>query len=180
MSTATSPHPADAVANALKRYDPQLSETLLDALEHLDASDDLDPALWGPAPSRDEYLGAVLRDQRRLEAARVAVLEDSLTRRQAADRLGVSPQRVSALVDDGELVALDDGQLRLPGWQFDPDTPRGRLPGLARLQSAFPGGPVSLTLWATRPNPALGQRTPARALASGDLDDVFAAAIWQV
>jgi hypothetical protein len=57
-------------------------------------------------------------------------------------------------------------------WQFDPDSRRGFVSGLARLHEAFPGGVVSLTEWATAPNVDLAFSTPARRLALGYVDEV--------
>ena len=75
------------------------------------------------------------------------------------------------------LVALGHGgELRLPRWQFDVDTPRGRLDGLADVRTVFSGGPVALTQWMTSPDHALAVRTPAAAQTAGKLTHVLAAA----
>lgn len=112
-----------------------------------------------------------------LARARARVLAGSLSRVEAAERLGVSPQHVSRLVAGGELVALvEGGQQRLPAWQLRPDTPRGRLEGLAGVARTHAGGPVALSQWMTRPNPALVGRTPVEALADGEADAVAGAA----
>ncbi|PSO49960.1 MAG: hypothetical protein BRC31_08020 [Actinobacteria bacterium QS_5_72_10] len=70
----------------------------------------------------------------------------------------------------------DGGQLRLPAWQFHADTPRGRLEGIDVVARAHAGGPVTLSQWMTRPNPALAGRSPAEALADGEVDAVASAA----
>jgi excisionase family DNA binding protein len=112
-----------------------------------------------------------------MQQARTRLLEDSLTREQAAELLGVRSQQVSKLLAARDLVALEVGrELRLPRWQFAPDTPKGRLEGIREVVNAYAGGVVTLSLWATRPNPALGRRTPSKALAEGDVEAVVAAA----
>jgi hypothetical protein len=180
--SATKPSPADALLDAvrdeLSRHDPEVAQRILDALiEHDRGSDDLDETVWGPPPPLADVAEAEVATVRLLDVARQEVLADTLTRGEAAERLGVGPQHVSRLVDDGDLVALyEQGQLRLPGWQFHPDTPRGRLEGIRETVAALVMGPVEATQWAVRPNPALGGSTPAEALRHGDLDGVLVAA----
>lgn len=134
-----------------------------------------DPALWGRAP-RDEAVGAAgLGVLERAFAVRTKVLAASLTRRQAADLLSVSDQAVTDKIASGDLIAVKQGrEWRLPAWQFDADAGQGFLPGLSRLHHAFPGGVVSLTIWATSSNVELGGRAPADLLAEGEVDRVLA------
>ncbi len=156
----------------------EIASAILRAIAIADQPDTLDPDLWGPAPSRAEFAAAAARSERRIRQARLRVLEDSLSRDRAAAVLGVLPQQVSKLIAARDLLTLEAGrELRLPRWQFDPDTPKGRLEGIREVMHTFGGGVVTLSLWATRPNPALGRRTPAQALADGDVGAVVAAAI---
>jgi excisionase family DNA binding protein len=75
-------------------------------------------------------------------------------RLQAAELLGISPQRVTDKLESRRLVGIKVGrEWRLPRWQFDPDNTSGALPDLDVLQAAFPGGPVSLSRWIMRPHP---------------------------
>jgi hypothetical protein len=167
----------EAIKGELARRDPELSRALLDTLLAYDADDDLDLQVWGQRPSQAEATAATVTAHRITHEARARVLAESLGRAGAAERLDVSPQHVSRLVDAGELVALaDGGQLRLPAWQFHADTPRGRLEGIDVVARAHAGGPVTLSQWMTRPNPALAGRTPAEALADGEVDAVASAA----
>ncbi len=77
--------------------------------------------------------------------------------------LGITPQAVSKRVASGGLLALRRGRVnRLPAWQFYEDTV---LPGLKQLISTYPGGALSLTIWATSPSPDLDGTTPAQVLA---------------
>jgi hypothetical protein len=127
------------------------------------ATDQLDETLWGRAPSDRELALARRASYAKLEDALRDALSDALTREQAATRLGITPQAVSKRVASGGLIALRRGRAsRLPAWQFYED---GTLPGLKQLIAAYPGGALSLTIWATSPTPDLDGSTPARALA---------------
>ena len=182
----TAPHPDDRLLDALRaefgRHGPALAERVLDVLvEHRDGRDDLDETIWGPAPSLEEALTAEIRSHQLLRLARDQVLASTLSRAEAAERLGVGPQRISRLVTTGDLVALEeDGQLQLPTWQFHPDTARGRLSHIAEVARVFAGGPLTLTQWMLRPNPALAGRTPVDALIDDDHRRVVAAAETRV
>lgn len=167
-----------AVAVALLRHEPDLADALLAVLNDLEADDTLDTAIWGPPPSDGDVLAATARSHQRFAAARRQVLDGSLTRSEAALRLGVRPQQVSRLVGGGDLVALEEGrELRLPAWQFHPDAPKSRLDGIREVAGRYAGGVVTLSQWAVRPNPALNGRTPAEALVHGETRRVAAAAM---
>ena len=131
----------------------------------------------GQREGDDELRAANLRNEARLWAAREQLYTTGLSRQQAAERVSVRPNQIDDLLRDGDLLALDgpDG-LRLPRWQFDPDTRRGRLEGIAEVVSAFPGGVLALSSWMAAPNAALGGRTPRQALIDGEVDQVTAAA----
>ena len=179
-TTATPPNDRllDALRDELSRHPAELTERVLRAVIETDSvPDNLDATIWGPTPSIEDVAAAEVRSQLLLGQARDQLLATSLTRQQAADRLGVGAQRISRLVDEGELVALEHGgQLQLPDWQFHPDSRRGRLDGLATVIEAYAGGPIALSQWMQRPNPALAGRTPIDALVAGDHDTVATAA----
>lgn len=138
-----------------------------------------DPELpgLGQRPTPDELANVVARNRQRVWAARRQLYADGLSYKQAADALGVSDRQISNLVSSGDLLALDgpDGK-RLPAWQFDPDTADVRLKGIARVAAVFPGRVLGLSAWMASPNPTLQGRTPAAALADGDVDLVVAVA----
>lgn len=97
-----------------------------------------------------------------VEQALEQALRGALTRDQAAERLGISPQAVSKRRAARHLVALRRGrEWRLPTWQFHED---GVLPGLHLLITAYPGTPLALTTWTTTPNADLDGHTPAEAM----------------
>ncbi|MGX6508732.1 helix-turn-helix domain-containing protein [Rhodococcus sp. SJ-2] len=172
---------ADAVTEAKMGLSGTLRRTLSQSLvDHLlasvpalqvdaDAEDD-----WGPRISAEEAAAleqanlALQVEQRRAE------LRVSLSRTQAADVLGISPQTVSEWVAQRRLIGLKDGrEWRFPAWQFTPDNADPVLPGLTRLADTFPGGEVSLSRWMSRPNDNFDGRTPAQEMIR-DSDHVFA------
>ncbi len=125
-------------------------------------TDELDDALWGPPPTADE-LTATRRDAlvAHQDALR-SVLANSLTRKETAELLGVTPQAVSKRHAAGALVAISRGrEHRFPEWQFHDG---GTLPGLADVIHAYPGGALALSSWAVAPNPDLNHVSPAAAL----------------
>jgi DNA-binding XRE family transcriptional regulator len=135
--------------------------------------DELDTTLWGKGPGAVERKEAALENLRRQYKARRAVVEASLTRTEAAELLDVSEQAVLDRLEAGDLIGLKKGrEWRLPAWQFDPDAERGFVPGLVQLRQVFPGGPVSLTEWATAPNADLDGATPTEELAAGRVTEV--------
>jgi hypothetical protein len=140
-----------------------------------DETDQLDEALWGSAPTDQERTLARRVSYATLAGAMREATVGALTRDQAAERLGITPQAVSKRVASGGLVALRRGRVsRLPAWQFYEDTV---LPGLKQVISTYPGGALSLTIWATSPSPDLEGAAPAQVLASrGGLSRVIEAA----
>lgn len=136
--------------------------------------DELDDTLWGPDPAREQLAEArQIAQEARGDALQIA-LEGALTREQAAERLGITPQAVSKRLASGRLIALHRGRAkRLPAWQFHED---GVLPGLAEVIAAYPGTPLALTTWATAPSPDLDDAIPARVMTRrGGVEQVLAA-----
>lgn len=141
------------------------------------SSGELDESLWGPAPTEAEAAAAEI-DQLMLQfERRRAVATSALTREAAAELLKVSKQAVLDHLQHGDLVGLREGKRwLLPLWQFEADSERGFLPGIAAVQQAFPGGVVSLSRWITRANPDFAERPPREAMAAGDAGKVADAA----
>lgn len=128
---------------------------------------------WGPEPAAREFARALARNTELLRERRGEVLRDSLTRHRVAERLGVSDQAVSAMLERGALVGLREGrEWRIPAWQLDPETTRGVLPGIEQLARRFPGGVVALSRWVVRPHPDLDGRAPRDALSRGEVERV--------
>ena len=152
---------ADAPTDLIAAFDAALCRAA-----EAGETDELDDTLWGLPPT-DEDLAQARRVARRAQLeALTAVLTDALTRGQAGELLGISPQAVSKRLASGALMALARGrELRFPAWQFH----EGRaLPGLTETIAAYPGTPLALSVWATSANPDLDGLTPARALLRRD------------
>jgi hypothetical protein len=133
----------------------------LEAAATAEGSDDLDERFWGPAPDSVSAAKAVVADLTEQFAQRRQLAADGLTRDDAANLLGITAQSVTSKLASAKLIGIKVGrEWRLPRWQFDPDNASGVLPDLDKLQAAFPGGPVSLTNWITRPQPDFDGRTP--------------------
>lgn len=148
----------DAPPALIGAFDAALSRTAA-----ADETDSLDEALWGQAPTDQELAQARHTTYPALQDAMREALSAVMTREQAAQRLGVTPQAVSKRIASGGLVALRRGRVNhLPAWQFHEDR---ELPGLKQLIAAYPSGALSLTVWATSPSPDLDGATPAQTLA---------------
>ena len=147
----------EAPATLIGAFDAALSQSAA-----ADETDQLDEALWGSTPTDRQLADARRASYATLTGAMHKALSDALTRDQAAGRLGITPQAVSKRVASGGLLALRRGRVnRLPAWQFYEDTV---LPGLKQVISTYPGGALSLTIWATSPSPDLDAATPAQVL----------------
>lgn len=144
---------------------------------------DLDPDLWGEAPSAQQLAAAGEVGEQARRAAMADVLADALTREQAADRLGITAQAVSDQLKSEKLLALRRGrEWRFPRWQFGDD---GALPGLPALIAAWPGTSLALSVWAIKASPDLVGRTPAQELVRRggmqrvlDLLEAISASAW--
>lgn len=137
----------------------------------------LDPSLWGAAPSSREVLAAEESVKEELLRKRESVIKASITRAEAAHRLGISPQSVSDWIARGEVLAFQDGrEWRIPAWQFEPTADRGLKVGLKELALAFGGGVVGLSIWATTQQADFAGKTPADTLRAATLSKVVNAA----
>jgi hypothetical protein len=168
-------HGSDTQRAALRSF----AAALTDAAAAAAAPAESLPGLGEP-PTADEVAGAVHRNHERLWRFREQLYDSALPYREAARRLGVSTNQITNLVRAGDLLALDgrDGP-RLPSWQFNPDTRRGRLEGIGHVTAVFPGRVLGLSAWMTTLNQALDGRTAADALANGDVDRVVALAAYK-
>ncbi|MFZ2526603.1 MAG: helix-turn-helix domain-containing protein [Rhodococcus sp. (in: high G+C Gram-positive bacteria)] len=148
--------------------------TMLAADSSPDAAAEADADEWGPAIP-DEEAATLEQANLKLQVEhRRQELSASMSRTEAANLLGVSPQTVSEWVAQHKLVGLKDGrEWRFPAWQFTPDNAEPVLPDLDRLVAAFPGGEVSLSRWMNRSNDNFAGRTPAQEMAR-DSDHVIA------
>jgi excisionase family DNA binding protein len=114
---------------------------------------------YGPEPTAEAAAwNAAVGIERRV------LLEQSITRDEAAEILGVTSQAVSAMLKRGDLAALKVGrERRLPRWQFDPDSDSGILPGLRDVLASYPASLVAMSRWAETESPDLGGIRPRSA-----------------
>jgi hypothetical protein len=179
-SAFASPQQLRELTTQLRRQPRFLVETLLGALgrdRESRAMDRLNQAIWGPAPSTRELRRAAADNLSAGIARRRLVLKASLTRAEAAERLGKTPQAVSAMLERGAILGLKEGrEWRIPDWQLEPGLAEGVLPGLATLARAYRDGIVPLSAWVQQPHADLDGATPRAALARGDVDTTLAAA----
>lgn len=163
----------DRYIDLYRRATPRERRLLLDAVTPGREPDQLDPLLWGPTPTSAQNAATALALLQRRFADRRALAERSLTRVEAAELLGLSTRAATRLLAGGHLVGFKAGRRWfIPAWQFAADQEHGYLPGLAQLARVFPGGPVSLSEWVSRPSPELGRRRPREVLAAGEVDAV--------
>lgn len=134
-------------------------------------------SVWGPAPSRATREEAEKANTRKAFIARRAILSNTVTRKQAAELLGLSGQAVTKYLEQRRMIGLKDrGRWRIPLWQLDADTRDGYLDGIDRVADAFPGGVVALSQWVTKPAADFGGRAPRDLLAKDRVDEVVQAA----
>lgn len=166
-----------ARADRIARIATDLAELANDGLIGDDDQDVDLPAVWGRAPSRAAQELAESENLKKAFLTRHAVLQASVSRGQAAALLGLSEQAVTKHLEQGRIVGIKDrGRWAIPAWQLDADTRDGYLDGIDRLARVFPGGPVALTRWVTRPAADFDGRPPRDLLASNRVDEVVQAA----
>jgi hypothetical protein len=173
--TAPPDHPARSDRIAALAAD--LGELAGDGLFAEDDSDINLPTVWGNPPSRAARELAETENLRKAFLTRQSVLAGSISRAQAASLLGLSEQAVTKHLDQGRIIGIKDkGRWAIPSWQLEADTRDGYLNGIEQLARAFPGGPVALTRWVTKPAADFGGNTPRDMLAGNHVDEVVRAA----
>ena len=166
-----------ARAERIARIAADLEELANDGLIGDDAQAIDLPAVWGRDPSRTTRELAESANLKKAFLTRQSVLQASVSRGQAAALLGLSEQAVTKHLDQGRIIGIKDkGRWAIPAWQLDADTRDGYLAGIDRLARVFPGGPIALTRWVTRPAADFDGRTPRDMLARNRVDEVVRAA----
>ncbi len=160
----------------------ELIRALSEALPTSTSAVGLDEEIWGPLPSKAELESAREAADETREARLRQVLDGALTRADAAQWLGITPQAVSRRRENHSLTAVKRGrEWYFPRWQFRDDDAIGDL---QKLLKKYPGTPLSLSVWATTPNPDLGGDTPADHMRERGIDAVLKvledarAALW--
>lgn len=137
----------------------ELIRALSEALPASRSAVGLDDEIWGPLPSKAELESARGAADETREARLRQVLDGAFTRADAAQWLGITPQAVSKRRENHSLTAVKRGrEWYFPRWQFRDDEAIGDL---QKLIEKYPGTPLSLSIWATTPNPDLEGDTPA-------------------
>jgi hypothetical protein len=166
------PAVAALIASLLSQAGPEARKTVAAALA-APTRDGLDSELWGDAPTGQQSAAGQLDNLRKQFESRRALEQSSLTRIEVATLLGTSQQAVTDMLAAHHLVGLKQGRRWfIPSWQLDVESERGVIPGLNKLDSAFPGGVVALSEWVNRPSADLGDRTPRQLLVANDTDAV--------
>jgi len=139
------------------------------------AADGLESWL-GPAPS--DPVALELRSLRQRFQFRRQVLSRTISADEVADLLQTrSRQTPHDRAKAGTLLGIrDNGRLRFPLGQFDPEGPDGVVPGLADVLKALDFSDLAKAAWLERPHPALEGQTPLKRLSQGELAGVLAVA----
>ena len=166
---------ADAALNADERRLAAQTLAHLAREAEAGAADGLESWL-GPAPSNPVALELEALQQR--FALRRQVLSRTLAADEVAELLQTrSRQTAHDRAKAGTLLAIrDNGRLRFPLCQFDPDGPDGVAPGLAEVLRALHLSALAKAAWLERPHPALNGQSPIGQLKQGELAVVLAAA----
>jgi Helix-turn-helix domain len=115
--------------------------------------------------SPKEAVEALLWAESEMQANREILLKDSISAAEAAALIGRSRQSIERLRRDHRLLALRAGsQWRYPRWQFEPDAPRGVLPGLEEVIRNLQLSPAGAAFWLLQPAERLGGIPPIELL----------------
>ncbi len=166
---------ADAALNADERRQAAQALARLAQDAETGAVDGLESWL-GPAPS--DPVALELHSLRQRFQLRRQVLSRTLSADEVAELLQTrSRQTAHDRAKAGTLLAIrDNGRLRFPLCQFDPEGPDGVAPGLADVLQALHLPALAKAAWLERPHPALDGHSPIARLKQGELDGVLAAA----
>jgi hypothetical protein len=166
---------ADAALNADERRQAAQALARLAQDAETGAVDGLESWL-GPAPS--DPVALELRSLRQRFQLRRQVLSRTLAADEVAELLQTrSRQTAHDRAKAGTLLAIrDNGRLRFPLSQFDPEGPDGVAPGLAEVLQALHLSALAKAAWLERPHPALDGQAPIERLKRGELAGVLAAA----
>jgi hypothetical protein len=146
---------------------------------------DEDPRIaevFGPPPTPEEIQRVRASMSSLRQAAEQRVLGRCVSIDESRAQFNVFQRRVLRRIRRGRLVALHRASTYyVPAWQF---RGAGFLPGVDHVIAAWWGSPLDLAGWGERPSVDLDDRTPAQALAEGDvravleLEAAIVAASW--
>ncbi len=161
------PHEQALVVNMLKQLH-SFSDTQVSSEE-----DVLVEALAGRRFSHEERVKLEMDTLFQYFQWRRKLLKDALTSSQVAQLLGTSRQTPHDRVKARTLLSIsDNGVLRFPSWQFDPEGPGGVIEGLPDVLKTLQVSDLAKLSWIVRPNPFLDGLTPLQALKQGQKERV--------
>lgn len=168
--------------NLLKNLSAYEQELLRNMLKQLDrnsgtvvpsAESVLVEALTGRTFSQKEGIELEMESLFQYFQQRRQLLEGALTAPQVAKLLGRSRQTPHDRVKAHTLLGVfDNGSLRFPAWQFDPEGPDGVIDGLANVLKTLQVSDFAKLNWLVRSNPFLDGLTPVQALKEGQKERV--------
>ncbi len=166
---------AKAALNADERRLAAQTLVQLAAAAEAVAPDGLESWL-GQAPN--DPVALELRSLRQSFQLRRQVLRRTLSADEVADLLQArSRQTAHDRAKAGTLLAIrDNGRMRFPLFQFDPEGSDGVVAGLAEVLQALDLSALAKAAWLERRHPALDNQSPIERLKLGDLAGVLAAA----
>lgn len=157
----------ELVVNMLKRLQRN-SETAAPSEE-----DALIGVLTDRAFSQKEQIELEMESLFQYFQQRRHLLEGALTTSQVAQLLESSRQTPHDRVKARTLLGvLDNGVLRFPAWQFDPEGPDGVIDGLPKVLKTLQVSDFAKLNWLVRSNPFLDGLTPVEALKQGQKERV--------
>ncbi len=163
----------------LSPYERQLVIDMLKQLYSISATavpseeDVLAEALAGRNFSHEERVKLELDSLFQYFQWRRQLLKGALTSSQVAQLLKTSRQTPHDRVKARTLLGIsDNGALRFPPWQFDPEGPDGVIEGLPDVLKILQVSDLAKLSWLVRSNPFLEGLTPLQALKQGQKERV--------
>jgi hypothetical protein len=186
MQTTLDPQSAEYLS-LVKNLSPHERELVIDMLKQLysisnahvpSEEDALVEALAGRTFSHEERVKLELEALFQYFQWRRQLLQGALTSSQVAKLLGTSRQTPHDRVKARTLLGIsDNGALRFPSWQFDPEGPDGVIEGLPDVLKTLQVSDLAKLSWLVRSNPFLDGLTPLQALKQGQKERVVEEAI---
>lgn len=132
-------------------------------------------AIAGGSFSRQERIQLEMATLAQHFQRRRQLLAGAFTASQVAEEiLGTSRQTPHDRVAHQSLLAVrDNGKLRFPYWQFDPEGPDAVIEGFPEVLRALQLSDYAKLVWLTRANPYLENLTPLEALKQGKKEQVI-------
>ncbi len=104
---------------------------------------------------------------------RKSLLANSLTAQEVANMLSVSRTTVHERIRSGQMIGvLENGIMKLPVFQFDPEGPNGIVPGLQEVLSVMRCSLLGKISWLVSTNSVFDGQKPIDILKKGELPKV--------